>query len=129
MILLTKILLNVNGWINDCELHKNRDKLQLILIGNKSDLEKERKVKKEEVIQFAEEKCMKYYETSALNKENIQKIFDDSVNNYIQSLNYTENNPNTTHTLNIESGLKIHINRKGDEINVKNKNCCICSVF
>jgi len=75
----------VNGWINDCELHKNRDKLQLILIGNKSDLEQERKVKKEEVKQFAEEKCMKYYETSALNKENIQKFFDDSVNNYIQS--------------------------------------------
>lgn len=39
---------SVNGWINDCELNKNRDKLQLILIGNKSDLEQERKVKKEE---------------------------------------------------------------------------------
>ena len=120
---------SVNGLINDCELHKNRDKLQLILIGNKSDLEQERKVKKEEAKQFAEEKCMKYYETSALNKENIQKIFDDSVNIYIQSLNYTENNPNTTHTLNIESGLKININRKGEEINGKNKNCCICSIF
>ena len=120
---------SVNGWINDCELNKNRDNLQLILIGNKSDLEQERKVKKEEAKQFAEEKCMKYYETSALNKENIQKIFDDSVNIYIQSLNYTENNPNTTNTLNIESCLEIQINRKGEEINGKNKNCCICSIF
>ena len=43
---------SINIWINECNLNSSTNNLDLVLIGNKSDLEKVRKVTEEEAIKF-----------------------------------------------------------------------------
>ena len=69
----------VDRWIND--LRNNTDeRLEIILIGNKSDLEDKRQVKKEEGEEKAKEKEVAFMETSALNCNNIEKAFNEIMN-------------------------------------------------
>jgi len=48
----------------------------MVLIGNKADLEEERRVKKEEALEVAKEFNLAYMETSALNAQNIEAAFE-----------------------------------------------------
>ena len=48
----------------------------MVLIGNKADLEEERRVKKEEALEVAKEFNLAYMETSALNAQNIDAAFE-----------------------------------------------------
>ena len=69
----------VDRWIND--LRNNTDeRLEIILIGNKSDLEEKRQVTKEEGEEKAKEKEVAFMETSALNCNNIEKAFNEILN-------------------------------------------------
>ena len=69
----------VDKWIND--LRSNTDeRLEIILIGNKSDLEEKRQVTKEEGEEKAKEKEVAFMETSALNCNNIEKAFNEILN-------------------------------------------------
>ena len=69
----------VDKWIND--LRSNTDeRLEIILIGNKSDLEEKRQVTKEEGEEKAKEKEVAFMETSALNCDNIEKAFNEILN-------------------------------------------------
>jgi len=64
-------------WIEECKKY-TKDSIHLVLVGNKIDLDKQRKVTMEEGKNLAEENGMAFYETSALTGENIEKIFFDS---------------------------------------------------
>ena len=70
---------NLDMWINDIKSAGNEN-LSIILVGNKCDLEDDRKVSKE----VAEEKAKLYniafMETSALNGTNIEKAFNELIN-------------------------------------------------
>ena len=78
----------------------------IYLVGNKIDIEeeKERKVKKEAAEEFAKTNNLKYYEASAKNGTNVEKIFYDLafelVNTYkqgnIYALNNSENSAKTS---------------------------------
>ena len=58
------------------EQYKNDFKNKIIyLIGNKSDDDKNRKIKNEEGINLANDLSLEYFETSAMNGNNINKIF------------------------------------------------------
>ena len=54
-------------------------KLPIVLVGNKCDLEKERKVSKEQAENYAISVGAKYYETSALNdlNGNVKTVFQE----------------------------------------------------
>ena len=54
------------------------------LIGNKIDLHKERKIKKEEALKIAEEYNFRYFETSCLTGEGVQEFLDDLSNEVIK---------------------------------------------
>jgi len=46
------------------------------LVGNKSDLEENRKISKEKAENFAKENDLIYLETSAKNNDNVSKLFE-----------------------------------------------------
>ena len=68
---------NIKSWIEDCKKHSSKTIL-LVLIGNKIDLENERKISYEEGEIFAKKNGMLFFETSAKNGINISKIFENS---------------------------------------------------
>ena len=55
--------LSLNDWINHCRSSQNKN-LDLILIGNKSDLNQNRVVSMEEAIKFATDNNINYFEIS-----------------------------------------------------------------
>ena len=64
---------NVQNWI---ETIKDYDeKMPAVLVGNKSDMEEKRIISDEEGKKLAEENNLKFFETSALNGNNIEKAF------------------------------------------------------
>ena len=71
---------NLEKWIK--EIYNVRDKIPLIIIGNKSDLENKIEVKDDEVIQFGNKINASYYKTSAKNGKNI----DNSVINFVKQI-------------------------------------------
>ena len=47
----------------------------IILVGNKSDLDGKRVITKDEGFKFAQENNLKFFETSALNGNNVEEVF------------------------------------------------------
>ena len=61
-------------WLNECKKESNKN-VSIFLIGNKSDLESERRVTKAEAKIFADKNGLSLLETSAKNSENVMKAF------------------------------------------------------
>ena len=63
---------NLKSWVKlikeECGKH-----MQLIILGNKSDLDAERKISKDEAINYAKEQKIDYIETSSKTGENVKK--------------------------------------------------------
>ncbi len=64
---------NLENWMN--LVNENTNPKLLCLIGNKSDLEEQRQVTREEALGFARKHNLKYIETSAKINENIEDVF------------------------------------------------------
>ena len=64
---------NMKNWINIVKDFK--DKMPIIIVGNKKDKEEERIVSEEEGENLAKENETQFFETSACNGENIEKTF------------------------------------------------------
>ena len=70
---------NVGKWLNEIKEHFNDP--AIVLFGNKCDLPKEeREITKEEAENFAAEKNLTYFETSAKTKKNINEGFKKIAN-------------------------------------------------
>ncbi len=69
---------NAKSWVE--QIHEEiSDKVVIYLVGNKIDMEEERKVSTEEGKKLAEELGIPFFETSAKTGENIDNIFDNIV--------------------------------------------------
>jgi Ras-related protein Rab-27A len=74
--------LNVRNWIGEIQANAYSENVNIILVGNKSDLESERIITKVRAIEFAKQNHIDYIETSALNNINVTesiKLLLDSV--------------------------------------------------
>ena len=71
---------NLENWIK--EIYNIRDKVPLIIIGNKCDLEKQIEVNDDEVIQFGNKNDASYYKTSAKNGKNV----DNAIINFVKQI-------------------------------------------
>ena len=110
----------VDRWIND--LRNNTDeRLEIILIGNKSDLEDKRQVKKEEGEEKAKEKEVAFMETSALNCNNIEKAFNEIMNKVYFAYKPQEKKSDGGF---MESYSKEVIELNGGVTRVEKQSCC-----
>ena len=111
---------SVERWVNDLKVlaHKN---LNLILLGNKSDLEDKREVLKEQGEEKAKSLGCAFLETSALSGDNIEKAFEIMMEEvYKRSANEkSENNDSED----LENGEDISLSKKNSITN-EEKKCC-----
>ena len=95
----------------------------IYLIGNKNDLEDKRQVTTEEGKKFAEENNLSFYETSALNGNNIEEIFVQSATDLVTKLENGDFKDNCEN-----SGIKIYqyANQEVEDIitDKKKNGCC-----
>eukprot|EP01124_Arcella_intermedia_P024349 TRINITY_DN4074_c0_g2_i2.p1 TRINITY_DN4074_c0_g2~~TRINITY_DN4074_c0_g2_i2.p1 ORF type:complete len:112 (+),score=36.31 TRINITY_DN4074_c0_g2_i2:333-668(+) len=54
----------------------------ILMVGCKSDLEAERQVSKEEILQKAKEHHFQYFETSALTGQNVKEVMEFAIHDY-----------------------------------------------
>ena len=82
---------NVKNWLS--EIEKNVNGIFIILVGNKCDLNDNRKISYENAESFAKENNMFYIETSAKNNINVSKLFE-IIADKIALINNDEDNIN-----------------------------------
>ncbi len=88
---------DVKDWIDliSENITSNNNNFTIILVGNKTDLEDDRKISYEEGEKLAKDYKYSFYETSALNGSNVEEAFMDLVNKIIN--NYQKMNRKSFH--------------------------------
>ena len=92
---------NIKEWLTECKDSCSKD-IQIVIVGNKSDLEQKREVSQEEGRAFSEENNVAFFETSALNGEGINEVFQFCVKEIVEKLESGK-----TNWKNNSSGIKI----------------------
>ena len=123
---------HIKEWIKDCKDLAPKT-VQLVLVGNKSDLEENRVITNERGAQLANENKMLFFETSALNGNGVEEAFQKSielVDQKIRSGFYDLSNSATQgiKKLNNNEGGERVIDKKSLSIGKKPKNednCCV----
>ena len=109
---------SVDKWIQDLNLYGDKN-VTLLLIGNKSDLEEKRQIKKEDGEEKAKSFGLGFIETSACTGDNIDKAFEtlllEVCNKYIEEKKSNEE-------LEEENGDNIEIGVGNNK--KKKKTCC-----
>ena len=107
---------NVQNWYDDLILKAEKGCI-IALIGNKLDLleknENKREVTKEEAQTYAKNNNMLFYETSALNGNNINDIFEElmqAIYTEKRKIPYLNNIEENRNTINIRSQIDKHLN-------------------
>ena len=116
---------NIQEWINEVK-NQVSDKVLLVLVGNKIDLEKERIVNYDEGKKFAEDNDMLFIETSALNGNGINQLFNMCCNDIYEKIKhnyYDFNDERCGIKKEIEGNFELFPNVE-DNKNVKEKKCC-----
>jgi len=76
---------HLTTWLEDARQHSNSN-MVIMLIGNKSDLEARRDVKKEEGEAFAREHGLIFMETSAKTAANVEEAFNNTAKDIYQKI-------------------------------------------
>ena len=113
---------NIGTWVEECK-NNGPTTISLVLVGNKTDLEDKRQITYEEGEEFANRNNMQFFETSALNGNNIDKLFNDSVENIIKKMqnNYYPNLKDCGIESNIKNNNKIELSKNNKT--TKKKKC------
>ena len=112
---------NVVSWLNECREMCFRDIL-ICLVGNKIDLENKRVVSKDEGQKFAEDNGLLFFETSAQDGTNIEKMFTEATTNIVNRVESGKIQLDTQNT-----GIKIgkYPNKEVEQaLEKKKKGCC-----
>ncbi len=116
---------NIQDWINEVK-NQVSNKVLLVLVGNKIDLEKERIVNYDEGKKFAEDNDMLFIETSALNGNGINQLFNMCCNDIYEKIKhnyYDFNDERCGIKKEIEGNFELFPNVE-EYKNVKEKKCC-----
>jgi small GTP-binding protein len=77
---------NLRNWLNSIKDNTNEEKIQLIIIANKSDLVDEREVSTDEITKKARELDVEYFETSAKDNSNIETAFNTIIEKVVKTV-------------------------------------------
>ena len=100
-----KSFTDANEWLNEWREMCSRN-VQVILIGNKTDLKKKRIISKEQGKQYAEDNDIDYFETSALTGEGVKEVFDFAVRSLVANTDYEEEENTKLKKINTEKDNK-----------------------
>ena len=110
---------NVERWYEYVQREAGKN-ISIILVGNKCDLENERKISKEKGQEKAKNLKCAFFETSALSGFNISQIFEELTNNIYDSTGGNKNDE--------EFDIEFENDNKGVNLNKdetpKKKKCC-----
>ena len=109
---------SIDKWIQDLNLFGDKN-MTLLLIGNKSDLENKREVKKEDGEEKAKAFGLGFIETSACTGDNIDKTFEIMLKEVCNK--YIEEKGNNVEFENDGENLEI---KNESENNANKKSCC-----
>ena len=107
---------NINSWLIEVEKNANKNIFKL-LVGNKCDLESDRKVSYQEGKDFADSNGMKFIETSAKTDQKVAEAFELLADEIIK----TNMNKDKFHSDNKKDNMKLN---QGISIGNKKKSCC-----
>ena len=117
---------NLNNWLIEIEKNANKNVVKL-LVGNKIDLEDNRKVTYQQGMEFAESNGMSFIETSVKNNSNVTEAFE-KLGREIMILTANEKEKNiggNKKKNNIDLGkTKENIQINTDNSNKNKKSCC-----
>lgn len=80
-----KTFQSITSWVNECREMSSKDIL-MILVGNKTDLEDKRVVSEKEGKDFADENGLFFFETSALNGNQVEETFKFAISEIVKRL-------------------------------------------
>ncbi|KAG6516501.1 hypothetical protein ZIOFF_026966 [Zingiber officinale] len=118
---------HIPRWLEELRSHSDRN-VVIMLVGNKSDLEDQRDVTKDEALEFAQKENLFFLETSALKATNIENAFQTvltEIFNIVNKKNLTSE-PHNSNGMPALPGKKIILPGPAQEI-PKNKACCTSS--
>ena len=103
----------LDSWLKEIEKNASKN-VYKILVGNKNDMEKERKVSFEKGMEFADLHGMKFFETSAKENRNVEEAFKEMTKDIINSLKKVNEKANASFVIE---------KKKGKDLNKKGR-CC-----
>ena len=111
---------HVDNWLNDLKSQANPD-VRIFLVGNKADLEEDRKIKKEEGEKYKEDQHLDLFmETSAKTGHNARNVLVEAAKIlYKDYLKFDENNKKDDPKNNAGGGKKLIVKEKQEK-----KGCC-----
>ncbi len=111
-------------WIEDSKDKINDNNLELLMVGNKSDLIDERVVTKEKIQKFSEQYNIPYFETSAKTGEGIEEMFNTLINKLLLRKEIRQND-DEDETKNYNNSITLKPPKsKGNQKNKKCSNNC-----
>ena len=118
---------NVDSWLNDLKLN-NDENINIILIGNKTDLEEKREISIENGEKKAINNKIGFIETSAKNGNNIEKVFDVMIKNIYEKNKEEIENKNKNgdyNEINNEKSIELNLDKNNEKNNKSiKKKCC-----
>ena len=113
---------NLEKWMNEIN-EKVKGSLKMMIIGNKSDLNDERKVDIENALEKAKLLNIPFMETSALDSTNIQNAFENILREMYKDFQNEKENIKKELSNNRSEGIKLDTIDKKNE-NEKKGGCC-----
>ena len=119
-----KTLEQVNFWIDQIEANKSKDyPVSLVLFGNKCDMKDNIKVKEEDIENMKIKYDLEYFETSAKDGTNVQKVFEYLAKIVLKSRGYLKDEDINEINVVEKEEQKIEV-KKVKKVKKKNKSIC-----
>ena len=111
---------SIDKWFEQAQKEAGKN-ISIILVGNKCDLENERKISKEKGEEKAKNLNCPFFETSALSKIKIDDIFNEMLNNIFERTGGAKNDEDDDIEIINEKDNVVDLNAKETP---KKKGCC-----